>query len=511
MGYVKKRHWLEIAEYVSLAGSAVGIVAAAVSQQFVYVGLTVPLTLAVFFDIINRQQFLRKASLTQELYQQQTDSIVADVRSVVESLHQEVKIQTNTQKSEELQETLSKDINRLVTAQVEQSARSWAIQINQHLERIKPYDYELVIDRPASRAVLLEALETTQERLIIVNPWLTQSSIDREVLQGFNQALARQVSIDIGWGNFRDTGLSEPAIISRQQLLTTMANGTETWKYEALPELEELERRYPGKFRLKLLLTHEKFLVSLSSVSTKAIGSFAMLGSHDLLTWGSQSIEREVGLRTNDPRIVTDLMNRFDRAVNYDFAYNSIGNGRKNSLQLSDAIATYQRIIETDPTNAIAYQNIALVLMSQGKQLEAIAIYRKLLQLEPNNPVIYTSLGNALLEVGNRSEAFATYQKVLEIDPTYTYAYNNLGKVLEDEGKLAEALDIYRQALIQPEQLGKPASAHTLAHNNAGVVLAKLGKLKEAIAEFQAAIELDPTYTEARNNLQKAQFLLGSG
>ncbi len=492
----RQRHWLEIAEYVSLASSVVGAIAAAVSQQLVSVGLAVPLTLTVFLDIVNRHR-------VQQLYQQQTNSIVADVRAVVECLHQQVQTQPDTAKPE----SLPKLIENHIAVQVEQSTRSWAIQINQHLERIKPYDYQLVSDRGGSRDVLIAALAGTQQRLIIVSPWLTRSSINAEVLQGFSRLLERQVRIDIGWGHLRDTGLNEPAAMDRQQLLAVVSQNDKGWKYEGLPELEQMERQYPGLFRLKLLLTNEKFLVSLSGNSHQEMGSFAMLGSHDLLSWDGKSPEREVGMKTNDPRIVGDLIARFDRATNYDLACQPLENKLNSPGQLADAIATYQQVSTTEPNNAEAYNNLAIALMSQGKRPEAIAVYRKLLQLEPNNPVVYTSLGNALFEQGHRSQALAAYQKVIEINPTYTYAYNNLGKVLEEEGKLTEALGIYRQALTQPEQLGKPASAHTLAHNNAGVVLAKLGNLKDAIAEFQQAIELDSNYVEARNNLQKAQLL----
>ncbi len=42
--------------------------------------------------------------------------------------------------------------------------------------------------------------------------------------------------------------------------------------------------------------------------------SWTMLGSQNFLTSGTKSPEREVGLRTNDPRIITDLIKRFDTA-----------------------------------------------------------------------------------------------------------------------------------------------------------------------------------------------------
>ena len=41
------------------------------------------------------------------------------------------------------------------------------------------------------------------------------------------------------------------------------------------------------------------------------------------------------------------------------------------------------------------------------------------------------------------------------------------------------------------------------AHNNLGAALAQIGRIPEAIAEFKAALRINPSYIEARNNLTK--------
>ncbi len=80
----------------------------------------------------------------------------------------------------------------------------------------------------------------------------------------------RNCHIDIGWGHER-------------------LRGRLGWRYNALKDLRQLERDYFDHFRLKLLRTHEKFLV--------CDRTFAMLGSHNMLTSNAQSAEREVGIR----------------------------------------------------------------------------------------------------------------------------------------------------------------------------------------------------------------------
>jgi len=49
-----KQPWLEIAEYASLAGSALGIIAAATSSQVICAAA--PLTLALSLNLVNRKQ-----------------------------------------------------------------------------------------------------------------------------------------------------------------------------------------------------------------------------------------------------------------------------------------------------------------------------------------------------------------------------------------------------------------------------------------------------------------------
>ncbi|MGB3513972.1 MAG: pentapeptide repeat-containing protein [Microcoleaceae cyanobacterium] len=152
---------------------------------------------------------------------------------------------------------------------------------------------QLVFDRDGSRGVLIEALETVKERLILVCPWLNCNSIDEYLLQKFKDCLNRNCQIDIGWGYLGDR-----------------SNIGKGWKYNALADLQDLEESYPGLFRLKLLGTHENFLV--------CDANFAFLGSHNFLASGNQSLEREVGIMTTDSDIIQGLADRFDDGESLD-------------------------------------------------------------------------------------------------------------------------------------------------------------------------------------------------
>ncbi|NEP84173.1 MAG: hypothetical protein F6K39_42295 [Okeania sp. SIO3B3] len=91
-------------------------------------------------------------------------------------------------------------------------------------QKTEEYQNQLVFDRPDSRGVLIEALETVKARLIIVCPWLNCNSIDEHLLNKFKNCLNRNCQIDIGWGYLGDR-----------------LNIGKGWKYNALGDLQELK------------------------------------------------------------------------------------------------------------------------------------------------------------------------------------------------------------------------------------------------------------------------------
>jgi len=211
---------------------------------------------------------------------------------------------------------------------VSDSVAQSATEINLKLAQIKPQKYQLVIDRDGSRNLLMEALDKAQNRLIIVCPWLSSYGADEEVIQKIELLLNKGVQVRIGWGHLndikkiitkslpkQDANLEKHEDIKeRLEYIKTINASFDIYQrlkaygglYRSLTRLQVLESQYPQLFELKLLGTHEKFLV--------CDNSFAMLGSHNLLTSNTASSEREIGLLTDDPRIISELTERYDTA-----------------------------------------------------------------------------------------------------------------------------------------------------------------------------------------------------
>ncbi|MFN7413430.1 MAG: tetratricopeptide repeat protein [Dolichospermum sp.] len=181
-------------------------------------------------------------------------------------------------------------------------------------------------------------------------------------------------------------------------------------------------------------------------------------------------------------------------------AYNNLGNALGRQGKLPEALAAHQKALQLNPNDAEAYVGIGNVLNAQGKPEEALAFYKKALQLNPKLAVAYYNLGNALYGQKKLDAAVAAFQKAIEFDPKdamLATTYYNLGIALSDQKKLDEAVTAYRKAIeLDPK--------YANAYYNLGIALRGQKKLEQAVAAYQKAIELDPKDATAYNNLGNA-------
>jgi Flp pilus assembly protein TadD len=161
----------------------------------------------------------------------------------------------------------------------------------------------------------------------------------------------------------------------------------------------------------------------------------------------------------------------------------------------AEAVAEYERALAADPNHVKSHNNLALALVELGRLDEAASHFKRSLELEPKAE-IYSDLGFTMARLGKSEAAFADYQKALELDPNCPSAHFNLAVAFVQAGKFAEAESHYRQALP-----GRPTAE---THNGLGYALARQGRSEEAVAEFRKAIDLDPKFTPAYNNLADA-------
>jgi len=161
----------------------------------------------------------------------------------------------------------------------------------------------------------------------------------------------------------------------------------------------------------------------------------------------------------------------------------------------AEAVTEYERGLAANPANAKAHNNLALALLELGRLGEAASHFKSSLEIQPKAE-IYSDLGFTMARLGNADEARADYQKALGLDRNCTSAHFNLAVMAVQAGAFKEAEDHYRAALP-----GRPTAD---THNGLGYVLARQRRTDDAMAEFRKAIESDPKFTPAYNNLAEA-------
>lgn len=186
---------------------------------------------------------------------------------------------------------------------------------------------QLIKGRANSRVVLIDALSAAKEQLIIVSPWLSKRSIDEEILLRMTALLERGCCLHIGWGYSYDIrGLhSTGGIIGISESGQSFVSGDRVNHYSAFADLAKLSKRYPNHMELKLMGTHEKYLI--------CDHSFALVGSHNVLS--SQDTlfaPREMGWKTTDQALIEAQIEDFMNAPDL-----------RNNLRLSSEFNSHQK------------------------------------------------------------------------------------------------------------------------------------------------------------------------
>ena len=129
----------------------------------------------------------------------------------------------------------------------------------------------------------------------------------------------------------------------------------------------------------------------------------------------------------------------------------AIVNDNLNNWSISDGI--YQQLIQTDSTDAQAYNNYAYSLVERDNKIELSKKYsRRAIELAPDQAAYLDTYGWILFKMGNTKEAHKYIAKSLEIDSENTEVLKHMGDILVKMKKYTKAIKYYHKALsLDPE------------------------------------------------------------
>jgi adenylate cyclase len=154
------------------------------------------------------------------------------------------------------------------------------------------------------------------------------------------------------------------------------------------------------------------------------------------------------------------------------------------ALQLAD------KAIAVDPSEPQGYIARALVLSWLRRLEEAEADARRAIELDPNSADGYTGLGNVLEFLGRVEEAAALFSRAYRLDPQWDMALHFLGRALLSLNRFDEAEAAFKKRLtFSPNS---DMSRFYLA-----CVYALTGRAEEARAMWQEVLRVNPKFSVA--------------
>jgi tetratricopeptide (TPR) repeat protein len=229
------------------------------------------------------------------------------------------------------------------------------------------------------------------------------------------------------------------------------------------------------------------------------------------------------------------------------------GIAEKTAGRLERAHSLFQRAIDLDADSSVLHFLLAETLYNRGLHEEAMRSVRRSIELNPENPDALYLIGFILGDLGRGEEAAEANRRAVMLNPTLVRAQANLsletyrhgvtpshqqktpagahitlGRALRQKGYFQEALREYEKAieggeanaevlhamlelyLLQRDTGAAIATADRFARefsptaktwNGRGVALQLEGRHAEAEESYKRALEIDPGYPFAHNNL----------
>ena len=131
-------------------------------------------------------------------------------------------------------------------------------------------------------------------------------------------------------------------------------------------------------------------------------------------------------------------------------ALNALGIAYGDARRYPDAIASFNRVLALDPTNGLAYQNLASMTLNQARAAatpaernrlnqDAEGFARKSLAVDSTLPGAHTILGVILAGAGRKADAIDSWKRAVALDAGEFNALYNLILTLVETGQTGEA------------------------------------------------------------------------
>jgi protein O-GlcNAc transferase len=215
----------------------------------------------------------------------------------------------------------------------------------------------------------------------------------------------------------------------------------------------------------------------------------------------------EHGMQMEQQGMLDDALRCYDSAIGLRpelaRAHFNRGNILLDRGDAQNALHAYTQAAKYHPDSAGTHFNLGAAYVRLDRQQDAVSAYRRAITLKPDFADAHLALGSELDDLGEKESAVVCYRRALEFRPDFVEGHIRLANVLTQiPGQLTAAVASYRQALaLQPDTVP--------VLTNLACALKDLGELNSALDCIRKALELDPNYALAHNNLLFIHNYLG--
>lgn len=186
-----------------------------------------------------------------------------------------------------------------------------------------------------------------------------------------------------------------------------------------------------------------------------------------------------------------DAIKWLEKAVAFDSknkdAWYYLGRAYYTRSQLNEARNAFLKVLDLDPRNAKAENNLGLIIESEANPSAAIKAFQNAIAWQENgsheSEQPYVNLGSLLIEQGNVKEAVDPLEKAVKLAPENAYCHLRLGTAYLRTGEFNRAQrELEKAAEIDPND--------PIAHYQLGRLFKEIHNPERAKAEFQRTEEL---------------------
>ena len=107
------------------------------------------------------------------------------------------------------------------------------------------------------------------------------------------------------------------------------------------------------------------------------------------------------------------------------------GEDMANAKRYDEALTLFDKAIEIDPNNDMAWGDKALILDKKGQTEESLINFSRALSINPNNSITWHNKGLTLLRMRKFKESIECFDTALKINGNYAKAWYNKGRALD--------------------------------------------------------------------------------